>query len=76
VVQIDFDAQKIRLLKPRRSQSDETLPLQLRPCGIRVPISVNGHKRYGALDTGCATRCSGDFGRAADNARAAWPSAG
>ncbi len=57
VVQIDFDAQKIRLLKPEKKvKSDETLPLQLRPCGIRVPISVNGHKRqWVRLDTGCAT---------------------
>ncbi len=57
VVQIDFDAQKIRLLKPEKKvRSDETLPLQLRPCGMRVPISVNGHKRlWVRLDTGCAT---------------------
>ena len=32
------------------------LPLQLRPCGMRVSISVNGHKRqWVRLDTGCAT---------------------
>ncbi len=57
VVQIDFDAQKIRLLKPEKKvKSDETLPLQLRPCGMRVPISVNGHKhQWVRLDTGCAT---------------------
>src|SRR5581483_11973812 len=34
VVQIDFDAQKIRLLKPEKSgRSNEDLPLELRPCG-------------------------------------------
>jgi hypothetical protein len=57
VVQIDFDAQKIRLLKPAKGEKFEaTLPLQLRPCGMRVPISVNGHKRqWVRLDTGCAT---------------------
>jgi hypothetical protein len=57
VVQIDFDAQKIRLLKPEKAQkSEETLPLQLRPCGMRVSISVNGRKRqWVRLDTGCAT---------------------
>ncbi len=57
VVQIDFDAQKIRLLKPEKSRkSDEALPLQLRSCGMRVPISVNGHDRqWVRLDTGCAT---------------------
>jgi hypothetical protein len=56
-VQIDFDAQKIRLLKPEKARkSDEILPLQLRPCGMRVPISVNGRKRqWVRLDTGCAT---------------------
>lgn len=57
VVQIDFDAQKIRILKPEKAgKSDDTLPLQLRPCGMRVPISVNGRKRqWVRLDTGCAT---------------------
>ena len=57
VVQIDFDAHKIRLLKPDKNRrSDEALPLQLRPCGMRVPISVDGHKRqWVRLDTGCAT---------------------
>lgn len=57
VVQIDFDAQKIRLLKPTKGEKVEVaLPLQLRPCGMRVPISVNGHKQqWVRLDTGCAT---------------------
>lgn len=57
VVQIDFDAKKIRLVKsPKGGQSGETLPLQLRSCGMRVPISVNGHDRqWVRLDTGCAT---------------------
>lgn len=57
VVQIDFDAKKIRLLKPDKAgKSDQDLPLQLRSCGIRVPISVNGNDRqWVRLDTGCAT---------------------
>ena len=57
VVQIDFDAHKVRLLKPERpAKSDEVLPLQLRTCGMRVPITVDGHKRqWVRLDTGCAT---------------------
>lgn len=57
VVQIDFDAQKIRLMKPaKREKSEQSLPLQLRPCGMRVPISVNGRDRqWVRLDTGCAT---------------------
>jgi hypothetical protein len=57
VVQIDFEAQKIRLLKPEKVEKfDEVLPLQIRSCGMRVPITVNGHKRQLVrLDTGCAT---------------------
>lgn len=57
VVQIDFDAQKIRLLKSdKHRKSDGALPLELRSCGMRVPITVNAHKRqWVRLDTGCAT---------------------
>lgn len=57
VVQIDFDAQKIRILKSDKARkSDETLPLQLRPCGMRVSISVDDRKRqWVRLDTGCST---------------------
>jgi hypothetical protein len=57
VVQIDFVVQKIRILKSDNAEkSAEALPLQLRPCGIRVPITVDGHKRqWVRLDTGCAS---------------------
>jgi len=57
VVQLDFDAKKIRLLTPAKGEkSDASLPVQLRPCGMRVPIRVNGHDRqWVRLDTGCAT---------------------
>ena len=57
VVQIDFDAQKIRLLKSDQAgKSEDALPLQLRSCGMRVPISVNGRDpQWVRLDTGCAT---------------------
>ena len=57
VVQIDFDAQKIRMLKAEKAwKSDAALLLQSRPCGMRVPITVNGHDRqWVRLDTGCAT---------------------
>ena len=56
-VQLDFQAQKLRILKPTQSAPPaETLPLQMRPCGMRVPITVNGHKRqWVRLDTGCAS---------------------
>lgn len=57
IVQIDFAAQKVRLLN-----SDETcapansLPLEVRPCGMRVKASVNGGKpQWLRVDTGCAT---------------------
>lgn len=57
VVQIDFDMRKIRLLARGMTViSDEILPLQLRPCGFRVPITVNGREhQWVRLDTGCAT---------------------
>ena len=57
IVQIDFENQVIRLLNTGSSRrSGESLPLQFRPCGMRVPIGVNGHSRqWVRLDTGCAT---------------------
>ncbi len=56
VVQIHFEALKIRLLKPDTAADREGLPIEFRDCGMRVPISVNGHaRRWVRLDTGCAT---------------------
>jgi hypothetical protein len=57
IVQIDFDAQKIRLLKSEKAEkTDEVLQLEMRPCGMRVPVEVNDHKnQWVRLDTGCAT---------------------
>ena len=57
IVQIDFEAQLIRLLPANQApKCENALPLQLRPCGIRVPITVNDHKsQWMRLDTGCAT---------------------
>ncbi|MGA2750426.1 MAG: hypothetical protein ABSG59_16755 [Verrucomicrobiota bacterium] len=53
---INFDAQKIRLLKPEKPRkSDETVPLQLRSCRMRVSISVDGQRQWVRLDTGCST---------------------
>jgi len=55
IVQIDFDTQEIRILK-NSVKSDEGLPLQLRPCGMCLPITVDGHTRqWVRLDTGCAS---------------------
>lgn len=57
IVQIDFAAGRIRLLDPRReSPTDEIVPLEVRPCGMRVPVGVNdGPARWMRLDTGCAS---------------------
>lgn len=55
IVQIDFEAKKLRILatSPARQNAD-SIPLQLRPCGMRVPIQVNGgHSQWVRLDTGC-----------------------
>jgi hypothetical protein len=56
VVQIDYDAHRIRLLKPEAAaMSGKALPLQLRPSGMCLPIRVNGHQdQWVRLDTGCA----------------------
>ena len=57
VVQIDFQARRIRLLNPAaRSATSETLALECRPCGLRVPLQVNGgEQQWVRLDTGCAS---------------------
>lgn len=57
VVQIDFEAHKLRLLPPGQAAPiGEVLPLQLRSCGMRVPLKVNGKERqWVRLDTGCVS---------------------
>jgi hypothetical protein len=57
IVQIDFAAQKVRLLKPNETLPVESaLPLDLRHCGMRVQASVNGGEpQWLRVDTGCAT---------------------
>ena len=57
IVQIDFEAHKVRLLKRETQQSsDEVLPLETRCCGMRVPIAVNNRKhQWVRLDTGCSS---------------------
>lgn len=57
VVQVDFEACKLRLLPSGQAAPvGEVLPLQVRSCGIRVPLRVNGHERqWMRLDTGCAS---------------------
>ena len=57
IVQIDFDACKLRILRDTVPlHSEGKMPLQFRPCGIRVLISVNhGKPEWVRLDTGCAS---------------------
>lgn len=57
VVQIDFGEHEIRLLKSSDPTDGKTvLPLKLRPCGMEIPVQVNGSKpQFVRLDTGCAS---------------------
>jgi hypothetical protein len=56
-VQIDFRNLKIRLLKPALpGESEEAVPLEVRPQGMLVKIRVNhGRQQKVRLDTGCAS---------------------
>ena len=57
VVEIDFAAQKLRVLAASpAADSTNAVPLETRPCGFRVSVSVNGGKsQWVRVDTGCAT---------------------
>lgn len=57
IVQIDFAAQMVRLLNAGDvPEQTDFLPLEVRPCGMRVKASVNGGKpQWLRVDTGCAT---------------------
>jgi hypothetical protein len=57
VVQLDFAAGRLRLLPAGPGlTAGQTLPLEVRPGGLRVPIRVNGPARqWVRLDTGCAS---------------------
>jgi hypothetical protein len=57
VVQIDYAAEKLRLLDvPPSPSATVAVPLQSRPCGFRVAINVNGGKSQSVrVDTGCAS---------------------
>lgn len=57
IVQIDYQAKKIRLLKSVSANAQaEVLPLEAHTSGIRVPLRVNGGKQqWVRLDTGCAS---------------------
>jgi predicted aspartyl protease len=57
IVQIDYAAQKLRVLAASPSDAGtNSVPLEARSCGFRVAVSVNGGRsQWVRLDTGCAT---------------------
>jgi hypothetical protein len=57
VVQIDFSREKVHLLNPKTVRgAGAMLPLEVRRCGMRAAISVEGQKpRWFRIDTGCAS---------------------
>lgn len=56
LVQIDYVAEKLRVLEAKPPDFGQTVPLEVRRCGLRVPVSVNGgRQQWVRLDTGCAT---------------------
>lgn len=57
VVEIDYAAQKLRVLSTAPFDAvTNSVPLEIRPCGFRVPVSVNsGKSQWVRVDTGCAT---------------------
>ena len=57
VVQIDYAAAKLRVLAALPSDAGtDSVPLETRPSGFRVAVSVNGGKnQWVRVDTGCAT---------------------
>lgn len=58
VVQLDFAGHKIRLLNSHGKEpvGRTAIALNLRPCGMEVPVQVNGSEpRLVRLDTGCAS---------------------
>lgn len=57
IVQLDFVTKRIRLLDSTDPfPAGEILPLEIRPCGMRLPVCVEGNKQqWVRLDTGCAS---------------------
>ena len=57
VVQIDYAAGKLRVLDTAPLDGNaNVIPLEVRPCGFRVPVNVNGvSNQWVRVDTGCAT---------------------
>jgi Aspartyl protease len=57
IVQIDFAGEVVRILPERPAEAGtQILPLKVRPCGMLVPVQINGSKlQWVRLDTGCAS---------------------
>jgi hypothetical protein len=57
LVQIDFNAKQIRLLKSiSPSEHQESVSLKMQATGMRIPLRVNdGEQLWMRLDTGCAS---------------------
>lgn len=57
IVQIDYAAQRLRVFEsPPADLATIGVPLDVRSCGMRVSVNVNGGKsQWVRVDTGCAT---------------------
>jgi Aspartyl protease len=57
VVRIDFKRQVVSILPESATEAGgQILPLKVRPCGMLVPVQINGSKpQWVRLDTGCAS---------------------
>ena len=57
VIQIDYRSEKLRILdKAPLEAGASVVPLQVRRCGLRVSLEINGSRgQWVRLDTGCAT---------------------
>lgn len=56
VVQIDFEYQRVRVLAAGTELAGESIPLEVRSCGMRIPVVIDGRAPQRLrLDTGCAS---------------------
>lgn len=57
IVQIDFESGRLRILSSAEPEAGSTIiPMQTRPCGMRIPLTVNGRQnQWMRLDTGCVS---------------------
>lgn len=57
IVQVDYEHKVVRLFPEAPAEPGmQVLPLRIRPCGMLVPVRINGSKpQWLRLDTGCAS---------------------